>query len=128
MGGTGRSELGKDARLELDHLRHGFNDHVDVAQRVHFGGGSDAAAHRIGILARDLLLGDIFGEQLVGKGEPLVQGGLRGVNESDGHLSSAGSYEGNAQALRDCASVSCFSKPVIGGRGPRGEGEGGRGR
>lgn len=99
MGGTGRSELGKDARLELDHLRHRFNDHVDVAQRVHFGGSSDAAAHSIGILARDLLLGDIFGEQLVGKGEPLVQGGLRGVNESDGHLSSAGSYESNAQAL-----------------------------
>lgn len=89
-------ELGEDLCLQIQDLRYSLDDHIHIVQVVELGGGRQASAHGVGVRLRELLLGDILGEQLVGKGQTLVDGLLGAVDEGDGDLSSAGGHEGNA--------------------------------
>ena len=62
---TDLGEAGKDLELEVEDLRDGFDDHVDVVEVVHVGGCGEARAGFVGVRLAELLLGDILGEELV---------------------------------------------------------------
>ena len=81
MAGTGGSELSKDLGLEIDNLRHSFDDHIHIAQVVHLCGSSNSSSYSISIFLRQLLLRDIFGEQFVCERKTFVEGGLICVDE-----------------------------------------------
>jgi len=65
MRGTDLSEVGKDTELEVEDLGDGFDNHVDIVEVVHVGGGCQTFSGRIGVDLAELLLGDIFCEKLV---------------------------------------------------------------
>lgn len=96
MRGTYLSELRKYVGLEMDNLRHSFNDHIHIVQIIHLGRGSQSSSYSIGIFLRQLLLGDIFGQQFVCECQTLVEGGLGGVDEGDGNACGSCCYECDA--------------------------------
>lgn len=108
MLGKGLCELSEDLGLKVEYLGNSLNDHVYVAQVVHFGGRGESFSNGSSIGLADLLLGDIFGKELVGEGQALVEGLLRGINQCDRDASRPSSYEGNAQTLHSLLSAVSF--------------------
>lgn len=58
-------EIGENRELEVEDLGYGFDYHVDVVEVVHVGCGCEAGAGGVGVGLGELLLGDIFAEELV---------------------------------------------------------------
>ena len=58
-------EAGEDFEFQVEDLGDGLDDHVDVVEVVHVGGCSEARAGFVGVGLAELLLGDIFGKELV---------------------------------------------------------------
>lgn len=74
MLGTGLCELSEYLGLQIEDLWDRLNDHVYVAEIVHLGGRGESFSNGSCIGLADLVLGDIFGEELVGEGQALVEG------------------------------------------------------
>lgn len=72
VGWAGLCKLGEDLGLQVKNLGHSLNNHIHIVKVLQLGGGSQASTDGVGIGLRELLLGDILGEQLVGKGKALV--------------------------------------------------------
>lgn len=70
---TSLCKLREDLGLEIEDLWDSLNHHVNVSQVVHLGGRRQSVPDGSGIRLADLLLGYIFGEELVGEGKALVE-------------------------------------------------------
>lgn len=92
-------ELGEDLGFEGGDLWDGFDDHVDGGEIGELGGGRETGANRIRVGLREFLFGDVFGEELFGKGNAFVERGLGGIDEGDGDLGDSGGDEGDSNAL-----------------------------
>jgi hypothetical protein len=106
--GADFGELSEDLGLEVWDLGDGFDDHVHVGEVGHVGCRVKAGASGFGVGFADALLGDVFGEELVGEREAFVKGGLGGVDEGNGDGGFLRSDEGDAETLVGGVSFVCW--------------------
>ena len=98
VGGCSLADLGHQALLELEDLRHGLDHDLGVLDRDgQVGGGLDVLADARGLLGGEALLANEAGEAVVDRGQRLAQRLLGDVAERD-LVPAHGGQLGNAVA------------------------------